>query len=555
MHLGTRLRSLAVAAVALLVSAPASALAQGESSADPVIVVSITNMDRLMKNVNYVTTAIEQPQAGGMFQMMSGMYTNGVDRSRPIGIVFPMVDQMPAPLAFIPTDDVEKVLQPLEAMLGPPDPLEENMWALAAGASLIYVKQQGDWAYMAQSQELLQSLPSDPLPWLDGMNETYDVGVQLNLTALTPEQRSQAIELMRQGFESALAQQPPEQAAQVQQMGEQSLAQLETVINDTETFQFGFAIQPDQQRLLFEGVSTAVPGSDLAKMLNGQRSIPSKFAPVIQPQAAAYFHSAASISGTGIEQAKASLEQATGSIRGALASAEDLSDEDRAELEAFFDRMIELGKETVEEGKGDSGLLVSLDNQELNAVTGFFVSDGSKVAQLAKDLAAKIDAKTQGQSPVEFKFDAGSHEGVTLHYVEAQVPESEDEARQIFGDTLRLVIGTGDDAVYLALGKQGESLLKGLINAAGDDTGGDRPLAQGSINMMPILEFAQSINANESVAAMIDTLASYEESDAVSFESVSIERGSRGQVTIGEGILRAIGAAIMANQPEPQPAF
>lgn len=557
MLMGIRLRGFAIAAAALLAAAPVSALAQEEAANEPVVVVSITNFNRLMNDINYVATAIGQSQASGMVQGMAGLYTNGLDKTRPIVVAFPVLDGVPAPLGAIPTTDVKLLLRAVEGVVGPPDDLGDGTLAIAAGPNIIFIRQQEDWAYVTANQELLKSLPADPVAWLHGMGDDYDIGVRVNVRALSPAQRMEALEAMRQGFEGAMAMQPEEQAAQIREMGEQSLKQLETVINETELLQFGFAIQPDQQRLMMEIVSTAAAGTDLAKASEDQRAIPSKFAAVIQPEVAGYFHGATSISDLGIEQAKLSLEQSTASVRTALEQVENLSEEDRAELENFFDKLIQIGIDTIAEGKTDAGGMFTLENQELNAVAGFFVSDGNKVAALAKELAAKIEEKTGGSANLRFSFDAAEYSGVTMHYIDTDVPASEEEAQMIFGETLRLTIGTGEDVVYLGLGKQSEALLKGLIDSSSEDTvPADRPYNQATLNLLPILEFAQSIAPSEPVAAMIDGIVPFSEVDSLGIRMEAIERGSVVKFTLGEGVLRAVGGVLSAQQQQaPAGAF
>ena len=93
-------------------------------------------------------------------------------------------------------------------------------------------------------------------------------------------------------------------------------------------------------------------------------------------------------------------------------------------------------------------------------------------------------------------------------------------------------------------------MLKKLIDEAAADTGADRPLSQGQVRLLPILEFAQSISAQETVSAIIDALLQSSASDTVSFTTTSIERGSEFKLSIGEGILRAIGAAVAAQQAQ-----
>lgn len=557
MRLGIRLRAFAVAVAALTVAVPnfaraqeqpqaAATTIQGGGEGDPVLVVSITGFERLFKDLNYLGNAVGQGGSVGMLQGVASGFIQGIDQKRPMGVTVQMTDGAPAPLVFLPTTDLKRFLKTLEAQTGPADDLGDGTLAIALGQNLFYIRDAGKWAYVAQSPEMFEDLPEDPSAWLYGMGDAYDIGVRANIQALSPDQRQMVVDQLRQGFDMAMLQQSEEQAAQIREMGEQSIAQLEQVINDTDVLQFGFAIEPANQQLKFEIVSTAAAGTELAEIYQGTKSIPSMFSAVIQPNAAGYFHGATSISPKGIEQGKLSLEQATASIRNAL-DAGDMSEQERELLLQYVDRLIALGEETLAEGKSDVGGLLTIDGDKLNAVAGFFVSDGSKVAQLAKDLAAKVK-EAPGDNKPTFTFDASTYKGVTMHYVEVDVPSGEEEVRQIFGSKLRLTIGTGEKAVYLAVGQQSEAMLKGLIDSAGSDSKRDRPLSQGQVRLLPILEFAQSIRASEPVAAMIDALARAENADAIAVISTSIERGSRSSLTIGEGILQAIGAAVAAQQ-------
>lgn len=552
---GNRMRSLLVAAAACLAVAPTQVRAQEAPAAapaapaveagEPVLVVSIASVDRMIQDVNYVSGALGQAQGGGIFAMMAANFTNGLDRTRPIGVYLAAPFGERAAVLFLPTSNVKQFLKGLEPQLGPADEFDDGTLAIAAGTNVLYIRQQGDWAYASQTREALKGLPDDPLPWLQEMGEEYNLGVRVNVQAFTPEQRQMFLDQLRQGFEQAIAQQPAEQADQIRQMGESSLAQLEMMINDTELLQFGFAIEPQEHRLRVEVMATAASGTKLARMYAGRQPIPSKFASVIQPNAAAYVHGASSIGRDGIEQARASLQQLTASIGAMLENEESLSPADRQELESFFERLIEIGVETIGEGKSDGGALLTLENGQLNAVAGFFVSDGAKVAQLVKDVAAKV--KDDPEAP-KFTFDAGNYKDVTLHYVDAAVPEDKTEARKIFGETLRLTIGTAPDAVYLALGQQSEPKLQKLIDQAASDAGAERPLSQGKVSLLPILQFAQTVKPNEQLAAIIDKVARASDTAHVSFVTESIERGSTFELIIGEGVLRAIGAAIEAQQ-------
>ena len=170
---------------------------------------------------------------------------------------------------------------------------------------------------------------------------------------------------------------------------------------------------------------------------------------------------------------------------------------------------------------------------------------GNEAAQIVKDLAAKIE--NEPKAP-RFKFDQATYKGVTMHLVEADVPESEDEARKVFGETLRVHIGTGPKSVYAAVGNNSEALLKELIDAGGSDKGASRPVGQLRFSLMPILEYAQSIESNDTLAAMIDALSRAPDPGEMTVVQDSIANGQESRVTVGEGLLQAIGAAVRQAQ-------
>jgi hypothetical protein len=285
---------------------------------------------------------------------------------------------------------------------------------------------------------------------------------------------------------------------------------------------------------------TAVPGSKLASIYGKQQSIPSQFASVIREDAAAFYHGAVSISPEAIEQTRTSITNATRAVRNALANEDNLTADQQAEINEVVDRIADLAVESVAEGRADVGALLLADQSEFRFVFGAFVADGNEAAQIVKDLAAKVEG--QPDAPT-FKFDQDSYKGVSMHVIEAEVPESEDEARRVFGETLRVHIGTGEKSVYGAVGKNSKALMKQLIDSAGSDTGVVRPSGQLKLSLMPILEFAQSIENNDTLSAMIDALSRSPDPGELTVIQDSISNGQESTVTIAEGFLNAIGAA------------
>ncbi|TWT80870.1 hypothetical protein CA13_23160 [Planctomycetes bacterium CA13] len=509
-------------------------------STDPVVVVSVASVNKLMQDVNYITGVVGQPQFGGMFQMMAGTFTQGVDMDRPIAVVVPLVNGSPEPIAMLPTSDVKLVLKRLEAQTGPADELDDGTLVVALGPNTVYIRQVGDWAALARNRELLGLAPADPSAILQGMGNAYDVSIRLRMQQVPTETRNMLIAQIRQGFEQAISKQDQADAEGTKAMAESSIKQLEQLIQDTDELKIGFNIDQSAKEIVFDGQFTAVEGSDLAAIYGGQKAIPSQFASVIREDAAGYYHAAMSISPEAIDQTVQSMKTATAAIDNAINQSDDLDDNERLEVQALVGRLIDLATDSVKEGKADVGALVLTNENDFQFVFGSFVADGNEAAQIVKDLAAKL--RSEPKAPA-FLFDQDTYNGVTMHRIEAEVPEGEDEARSVFGDTLRVHIGTGPKSVYVAVGKNSDELMKNLIDSGASDAGGTRPVGQLKIRLLPILKYAQSIEANDTIAAMIDSLAGAVDQGEVRMVSNSIPNGQDSRVTLTQGLLEAIGAA------------
>ncbi len=552
-----RIAAVAFAIVGLFVTAPGSVVAQqqlqqqgGDAGLDvtePVVVVTLGSVNKLMQDVNYLTSVLGQAQAGGIFTMMVGTYTQGVDTTQPIGLVVPLVNGAPQPIALLPTADVKTVLKRLEAQTGPADELDDGTLVIAVGASTVFIRQTGNWAVLASNRDLLDLAPADPMKVFEGMGNSYDIAMRLKMQQVPEQTRRMLTAQIRQGFEQAMAQQGGEDAAAARKMAEGTMGQLEQVINETDELRFGINIDQSAKQVVVDTSFTAVPGSKLAAIYGGQQAIPSQFSSVIREDAAAFYHAATSISPEAIEQTRTSLTNSLSAVRNALANEDNLTPAQRSEISEVIDRISDLAIESISEGRADVGALLLADQNDFKFVFGAFVSDGNEAAQIVKDLAAKV--ADQPDAP-RFKFDQGTYKGVNMHVVEADVPEEEDEARRVFGETLRVHIGTGAKSVYAAVGNDSEALMKELIDSSAKDSGASRPVGQLRFTLKPILEFAQSVETNDTLSAMIDALSRSPDPGEMKVVQDSISNGQESKITIGEGLLQAIGAAARQAQQE-----
>lgn len=537
---------------ALFISSQPKAYAQNaaDSDGDPVVVVTLGSVNKLMQDVNYVSGMAGQPQAGGIFAMMAGTFTQGIDTTQPMAVIVPLVEGMPQPLALIPTADVKTVLKRLEAQTGPVDELKDGTLVIAVGVNTIYIRQQGDWAIIAPDRDVLNFAPSDPASLFGDDAEQSDLAIKLKMQQIPMPIRSMITSQMRLGFEQAMAQQSGGADTEAsREMAEASLDQIEQLITDTDELELGFNVDQAAKAISFHTRFTAMEDSDLGKLLSSQKAIPSAFSSVIRPDAAMFYHSASSISPELATQTKASLESVKTSLESVLETQAGLPSNLQAEITDYFSRILDLTAASMEKGKSDIGAMLIAGENKLQFALGGFVADGNEVAKIAKEIGAKLESVPDAPS---FSFDREVYEGVTLHLVEMKIPAYEAEARALLGNNFKIHVGTGKESVYLAMGKGSKKLLTEMIDAAGSDSSENRPVGQMQVKLLPMMEFAQSMSSDDSIKAMIDSLSRSTDAGKMTIVTETVPNGQEFKISIGEGLMQAVGAAARQMQLDAQ---
>ncbi len=522
-------------------------LPAGVGAARPALVITLAPMNKLSADISYVAEQVGQGQAGAMFTAFATANTQGIDPARPTGVFVHMVDGGPQPVGVLPTADAEGVLKRLEGigMIPPSDKLDDGTLVVAAGPTLVYIRQAGPWAIIAQNPEILNLVPADPASLMSGLGDRFDLGVRLDVQQVPVELREMLVDQLAQGFEQAMAQQQPSGGEAVS-LGNAQLEQIQQVIRESERLQFGLNIDPAKRHVLLETVFAAVPGSPLANMTNAQQPIPSKFSAVLRGDTAVRYHSAASVSPEAAESTLASLEILGASLRNFLDGQTDLPEAEKAEIEELAAELFTIMGKSVSEGKYDFGMMGVAGADTLKLAGGMFVHDGADVAALLKKVAAKVPPAPDAP---KFTFDAGNYKGVSLHTVTLDVPAKEGP-RRLFGEQLKLVVGTASQAVYFAFGTGADVALRALIDTADSDTGNlaERGLGQMRVKLLPFLQLAHSINPDDTVAALIAELSKVSDLDFVSVDAFPIQNGQRSSIIVSEGLLRAIGVGIREGQ-------
>lgn len=504
----------------------------------PVALISISPLDKTMKDTSYLLKACGIPEMGGFASMMVDTYTSGLDRTRPIGATVTLENQMPSALIFLPLQDRELFFGALQNLAIEPDDLGDGLYEIYAQGQTIYAKEAGKWLFVAQTEDAFGNLPADPGTMLGTLPQKYDIAIRINLQALPENLKSMMTEQMRIGFENGLAEQPgqsPEEAAMAREMGEASIEQMEQLMNDTEQIIIGWAIDSENQKVFLDGGAQFMAGSRLAKQAEDSKNQKSDYTGFILPGASAKFRFSSTIADSDKTLAKSNLRNSMKQAENQMAQA-DMPDEAREILEGILEGVISVTEATIDEGTFDGAGSVSVAGNKLRLLIGGRVADGGQLAQVFKDAAAKVPG-----APVEFDYE--TYKGVTLHRAQIPVPSSEPAAAQVFGDAARITIGTSDKGFLVALDPDGDKAVKATIDRMQSTQGVTVSPFDAAIKMTQILEFAQSIAPNPMLDNVIQTMSTYSDKDKVEVNGSIIPRGAVYRLSIEEGVLRSIGSA------------
>jgi hypothetical protein len=177
------------------------------ATTEPVVVVTVGSLNALVQDVNYITDALGMGQFGGTFELMTGMFARGIDRDQPVGVIVPLVDGTPEPIAMLPVKDVKQMLKQLEAQTGPVDELDDGTLVINIGANVVFIRQLANWAVLARSRNVLDQAPVDPTTVISEMGSDYDLAVRLDLQQIPPAVRNALTGQLRQGFDQAMSRQ------------------------------------------------------------------------------------------------------------------------------------------------------------------------------------------------------------------------------------------------------------------------------------------------------------------------------------------------------------
>jgi hypothetical protein len=564
--------------VAFAASAP-SALAQNApvevqvtgapGEMKPLAAVVFASYEELMKDIDFLGSLNPQVQQGGapasqMVEQTLQMFTQnkglaGLDKSKPIGVIVQTDGQMPAGAVCIPVTDLNALLDVVKGFQVTVADAGNGLQQLSTqqGQS-VFLKPAGGWALISMMPQMLEALPEDPMTVLGPLAEDYDLAARIHVQNVPETFKHQAVDAMSQGAEGGMTQndeESDEDFAERKRLLQAQLDQLKQFINELDQVTVGLAIDNQEQRAFLDFAYTAQPGTKLAEQIAANSNVTTNFAGFVQPDAAMTLSFASKMTAADTAQ----LDQMIESLRTQASKAIDEDDDLQGDagVKSGVNDFIDAIKATMQSGTMDGGASLDVAADSLTFVAGGFIADPAKVESGLKKIAEAAQKKEEDMP--EVKWASSKHKDVTFHTMQAPVPEEEEEARQLFGETLDLAVGIGQKAVYFAAGRDAIDAVKKVIDDSAANPSKPTAPMEMTVALGQIMKAAQGL-ADEDDKPQIEMIAGMLENEAkgrdhIRMLSQPIENGIRMRIEAEEGVLRAIGMAAMQAQMQGAGGF
>ena len=539
---------------AVLTASAAIASVAAAQEVKPVVVVAVNKLDDILSDVATMTELAGQGDTGRFVVGVAGLYTNGLDRTRPAGAYVTLGDGgAPKVIGFIPVKNLKGLLATFREQIGPPKESANGVIEIGADRrQSVFIKEQGGWAFISQDPSQLVGLPENPAAILGGLEQQYDLAVRVNMQNIPEPLRELAISQLKLATDQAMQQQSRQLGAEERQIAEQVtkglLQGIVEFVEQSDQLTLGFAIDGKEKSTFLEATVTAKPNTDLAKQLERIAASPTRFGGLQSSDAAVAFTSSTPLSGSDVQQLRTLIK--VGRENGAKEianSAEIPTQKLREGVLESFNSLLDIADATVSKGQLDLGAAVFAHTEGLELAAAAMVADGVKLEKTVKKIYSLI--KEQHAEIPAIKFDFASYGGVNFHKVEIPLDGIDEDARKVFGDNVDLVLGFGKESALIGVGDDAVAVLKKVIDKSSASNAPKLPPMQLKVALSPIFKFAAKVNANDPQARLLASAAEKSQgNDHILVTLKPIQRGVAERIEIGAGIFQIGGEVAKAAQ-------
>ncbi|MBL8889677.1 MAG: hypothetical protein JNL67_06840 [Planctomycetaceae bacterium] len=491
--------TLSTLALGLALGASLPALAQSGSANDPAVIVSIKNINAQLDDIKYLGEKAGFGDQVAMVPMMARGFLGGVDLKKPAGVAVWFEGQEPVAVGMVPVTDIDTLLDSL-SNYGVNVDEEGDLYYLETPGQELVIKVSGGYAFLSDSEESLESVPTEPASILGGVSKDYILGAKLFVQKIPAELREMAIEQMQQGFEQAMEEMDDEALADLQaEANEMQVKQLVELIENSDVLEVGLGVQKSTDKLVFDMAFTGLPGSKMAKSSEAMQGKSSKFTKFLVDSAAMNMNGFGVMLEDDQKATKALLANLKETAMKGLEEDNDMSSDELAMVQGLLSDVFDVLDSTIDGGFVDFGGTMMMDEEGVNFVAGTSLANATKF----DEMIAKISGMAKTQNEVAIEVSDASVGGVGMKKMVVTLPEGVDqEAIDMFGEKITLLMGRDGSAAYVAVGTNPSETFETVMKNSG--TAGEAS-AQYNFRVLPILKFAsRNPEAAEVLGALLE---------------------------------------------------
>jgi hypothetical protein len=547
---------------AMAIGAPFASVTAADSStaAKPFAVVSLAGYDTFKNDINYLGELADNPQLGTNLEGLLKIFTKnqglaGLDKARPWGAVAQTLGDEVTGYAFLPVDDLKKLIDILDPFIDKPEEMGDGVYKIEGKDKKhnppMFVKEGKGWIYLADDPQKLANVSDDPLSLLGGLEKEYQIAVQWNFVNVPDNLRQLFVAEMKKGAERDSGKRKNESAeehAMRLKITGEILKQVESAIDELQTFTLGWNLDTKTEKCYLDASFVAKPGSKIANAMKSAGNSSSKFAGFNLSDAAIVGNWNGNLPAFKADMLKEIFDTAQKKALEDLAKKE--RDPAKAELgKQLIGKIMALLQDTLKNGRVDGGAAVIAKPDALTVVAGGAASNDGRIEDVAKIIveAAKAEHPEKALEIDRWvKLNASEFQGVKLHTVSIPIPaDAPDRAKMVplIGETLEIVVGTTKDGAYIAAGRDPLATLKKAI---------EQSAAQASKNVLPFeislsvskaAEFIAAVGKHgerEQAAKLAAAFKQTTDGDHATLRAMPIDNGMKYRLEIETGVLKAI---------------
>ncbi len=485
--------------------------AEPESSR-PVAVVAAASLDRLLGDATFLAREMAGPNAGAATTLLSA-WLNGVDRSKPLGVLFYLEERGPRGIGFLPVQDYAGLKKRIEEKLGNAEDTGQQIYRFQVGGQTsVYFRHVDPWVYIADARRHLLNVPPAPATfagdWMDGATAAF----RFDFSALSPGVRRRIDETVS-GWLNVLGELPslPDAAGDPRlQLQQQQLRTVRRFLRDAQTVTLSLRAEPEHDRVSARLRLHFAADSEWVRLLREAKQRQAASGGVLalrHPDAALTFFLRNHLSADDCETWKTSIAIMKQQVA-TLLSVSDAEGADQQEVLAFADRLFDQFQQTINERDLAVSGTLWLEDDTTRFGVAARVADGPAVEKAFRQFLEKLGDRSGKPQPA---LDVAQVDGVVMHQLRLDLPDSEKEARLVFGPQLVVTFGFGEKTIYLVLGKESAEWLKQQLSRPQPSQLPEGVVSEIVIALQPLLRNLPE--ADETKRAQIRRLARLLETD------------------------------------------